>query len=111
MSRFAFYDAIANPVMVLTQAGAMLYANRVALNQWGLVSGAPKNEAFFRQACHSDDVERIHEERRLGLLQAVPFQLEVRLLKDGKYRWQLIQYNPLKDESGSIVRCTRRLPT
>src|SRR5262249_34459307 len=27
-----------------------------------------------------------------------------RLLKDGKYRWQLIQYNPLKDESGKILR-------
>ena len=67
-------------------------------------SGALKNEAFFRQACHSDDIERIHKERRAGLLQAVPFQLEVRLLKDGKYRWQLIQYNPLKDESGNILR-------
>jgi PAS domain S-box-containing protein len=100
---YTITDAIANPVMVLTQAGAMLYANRVA-NQWGLASGAPKNEAFFRQACHSDDIERIREERRLGLVQAVPFQLEVRLLKDGKYRWQLIQHNPLKDASGSIVR-------
>ena len=101
---YTITDAIANPVMVLTQDGAMLYANRVALNQWGLASGAPKNEALFRQACHSDDIERMHEERRVGLLQAVPFQLEVRLLKDGKYRWQLIQYNPLKDESGNIVR-------
>ena len=101
---YTITDAIANPVMVLTQDGTMLYANRVALNQWGLASGAPKNEAFFRQACHSDDIERIHKERRAGLLQAVPFQLEVRLLKDGKYRWQLIQYKPLKGESGNIVR-------
>jgi hypothetical protein len=30
--------------------------------------------------------------------------LELRLLKDGKYRWQLIQYKPLKGESGNIVR-------
>ena len=31
------------------------------------------------------------------------FEQELRLLKDGEYRWQLIQYNPLKDESGDIV--------
>jgi PAS domain-containing protein len=24
--------------------------------------------------------------------------------KSGQYRWQLIQYNPLKDESGQIIR-------
>jgi len=31
------------------------------------------------------------------------FEQELPLLKDGEYRWQLIQYNPLKDESGDIV--------
>jgi formate hydrogenlyase transcriptional activator len=101
---YTITDAIANPVMVLTQDGAMLYANRVALNQWGLTPGAAKNEGLFRQVCHPDDIERMREERRVGLLRAVPFQLEVRLLKDGKHRWQLIQYNPLKDVSGNIVR-------
>jgi hypothetical protein len=39
---YTITDAIANPVMVLTQDGTMLYANRVALNQWGLASGAPR---------------------------------------------------------------------
>jgi len=28
----------------------------------------------------------------------------MRLFKNGQYRWQLIQYNPLKDEHGQIVR-------
>jgi formate hydrogenlyase transcriptional activator len=86
------------------EEGATLYANRVALDQFGLTTGTVKNEGFCRRACHPDDVERMQEERRVGLLQRVPFQQEVRLLKDGKYRWQLIQYNPLKDESGDIVR-------
>jgi PAS domain S-box-containing protein len=101
---YTITDAIANPVMVLTQEGATLYANRVALNHWGPTPSGAKNEAFFRRVCHPDDIERMHEERRVGLLQRVPFQQEVRLLKDGKYRWQLIQFNPLKDESGDIVR-------
>src|SRR5215475_12803487 len=77
---YTITDAIANPVMVLTQDGAMLYANRVALNQWGLTSSAAKNEGFFQRACHPDDIERMHEERRVGLLQRVAFQQELRLL-------------------------------
>jgi formate hydrogenlyase transcriptional activator len=29
----------------------------------------------------------------------------MRLLpKSGQYRWYLVQYNPLKDESGQIIR-------
>jgi PAS domain S-box-containing protein len=101
---YTITDAIANPVAVLTSDGVLLYANRVALDQWGLTPGEPNSEGFFRRACHPDDIERMYEERRVGLVRGVPFQREVRLLKDGKYRWQLVQYNPLKDESGSIVR-------
>jgi len=101
---YTITDAIANPVVILASDGALLYTNRVALDQWGLSPGAANNEGFFRRACHPDDIERMHEERRIGLVLGVPFQREVRLLKDRKYRWQLIQYNPLKDESGNIVR-------
>ena len=41
----------------------------------------------------------------VGLLEGLPFELEMRsLFKNGQYRWQLIQYNPLKDERGQIIR-------
>jgi PAS fold. len=34
-----------------------------------------------------------------------PFELEMRGLRpDGEYQWRLIQYNPLRDDYGSIVR-------
>jgi formate hydrogenlyase transcriptional activator len=47
----------------------------------------------------------VADERRIGLLERVPFDLEMRLLhKDGQYRWHLVQYNPLKDENGQIIR-------
>src|SRR5271154_2407249 len=39
------------------------------------------------------------------VIPAVPFEYEMRVLrKGGQYRWHLIQYNPLKDEQGQIVR-------
>lgn len=47
----------------------------------------------------------MRDERRIALLGGVPFDLETRLLhKSGQYRWYLVQYNPLKDESGQIIR-------
>jgi formate hydrogenlyase transcriptional activator len=41
----------------------------------------------------------------VGLLEGLPFELEMRsLVKDGQYRWQLVQYSPLKDEDGRTIR-------
>jgi formate hydrogenlyase transcriptional activator len=57
------------------------------------------------RAFHPEDIDRVRDERRVGLLEGVPFELEMRsLFKNGQYRWQLIQYNPLKDERGQIIR-------
>jgi formate hydrogenlyase transcriptional activator len=98
-------DAIANPITVLAPDGATLYANRVALDQSGLTPSEAKREGFFPQACHPDDIDRVRDERRVGLAHGVPFELEARvLIKGGQYRWWLVQYNPLKDERGEIIR-------
>jgi hypothetical protein len=52
-----------------------------------------------------DDVDRVREERRGGLLEELPFEFDMRsLFRSGQYRRQLIQYNPLKDEHGRIIR-------
>jgi formate hydrogenlyase transcriptional activator len=62
-------------------------------------------ESFRDRVIHPDDVERGRNVRQNGLLKGVPFETEQRVLgKDGKYRWFLIRYNPLKDEQGRIIR-------
>ena len=96
-------DSIANPIAVLGPDGAMLYANRVTLNHSGLSLNEAMN-GFYPRACHPDDIERALHERRVGLEQGAPFELEMRLLKKGEYRWHLTQYNPRKDELGKITR-------
>lgn len=96
-------DAIANPIAVLAPDGAMLYANQVTLNQSGL-SLSEAMTGFYSRICHPDDIERALHERGAGLAQGVPFELEMRLLKDGEHRWHLTQYNPRKDGSGQIIR-------
>jgi formate hydrogenlyase transcriptional activator len=98
-------DSIRQLIVVLTPDGGTLYANRVALDNMGLTQDEVKDEGFFPRAFHPDDVERLRAKRQEGLLRGDPFELEMRgLHKSGQYRWQLIQYNPEKDERGQIVR-------
>ncbi len=101
----AITDAIRQSIVVLAPDGTMLYANRVALDRTGLTVGEVNDKGFFARAFHPDDVDRVREERRVGLLEGLPFELEMRaLFKTGQYRWQLVQYDPLKDEGGRIIR-------
>ena len=85
--------------------GTQLYANRVALENSGLTLDEEIKEGFYARLCHPDDINRVRGERWIGLLDGVPFDLEMRLLhKSGHYRWYLMQYNPPKGESGQIIR-------
>jgi len=98
-------DSIANPIAVLAPDGSMLYANRVALNESGLTMDEAKANVFFALTSHPDDVDSLRVRREQGLLGGYPFQMEIRVRqKNGGYRWKLIQYNPLKDPSGEIIR-------
>jgi formate hydrogenlyase transcriptional activator len=50
-------------------------------------------------------VERLRDERTLALSRGIPFENEQRARrKDGQYRWMLVQYNPLRDQQGNILR-------
>ena len=98
-------DAIRQPIAVLAPDGTTLYANRVSLDHSGLTMDEVKGAGFVKRACHPDDIERFEVARRAGLLRGAPFELEGRFFfKTGQYRWQLFQYNPLRDESGQTIR-------
>jgi formate hydrogenlyase transcriptional activator len=98
-------DAIPQSIAVLAPDGTALYANRVALDETGLTLEEVRAHGFFSGAFHPDDVDRVRAERRAGLSRGVAFELEMRTLqKCGQYRWRLIQYNPLRDEQGRIIR-------
>jgi len=119
-------DAIRQFIVVLAPDGTTLYANKIALENTGFrirdltdegllaraglarPADAPGELAWnqvWEIAAHPDDRDRIRAERRDGFLRGAPFELEARLLfNNGQYRWQLFQYNPLKDEYGQIIR-------
>ena len=60
---------------------------------------------FRSRVFHPEDVERLRDERTLALSRGIPFENEQRVRRqDGQYRWMLVQYNPLQDQQGNILR-------
>jgi formate hydrogenlyase transcriptional activator len=98
-------DAIAQSIMVLAPDGTALYANRSALEYSALTMEAVAAPDFRARFFHPEDVERLRDERQLALARGAPFENEQRARrKDGEYRWFLVQYRPVKDEDGQILR-------
>jgi formate hydrogenlyase transcriptional activator len=98
-------DAIPQTIIVLNPDGKAIYANRVALEYTGLSLDEVLADDFRARVFHPDDVQRFREESHQTLSGTAPFENEQRALRhDGKYRWFLIRYNPLLDESGQVIR-------
>jgi len=102
-------DAIPQTIFVLDAEGTAITANRASLEYHGLTVEQIANKDARKLIFHPEDVERLNDERREALARGVPFSLEWRARRhDGQYRWYFIQYNPLRDERGRVLRwyCT-----
>src|SRR3984957_16406069 len=98
-------DTIAQLVVFLSPDGDALYANKFALEYTGLSLEDLKANDFRARVFHPDDVERVREEPRKGLLRGIPFENEQRARRhDGQYRWFFNRYNALRDEQGRTIR-------
>lgn len=97
-------DAIGVNGVVQSTTGTGLFANRTALEYWGL-----KLEdvmvANFRAPVHPDDAAQMYAKRQEGLAKGIPFENELRSQRsDGQYRWFLWRYVPVRDTQGQILR-------
>src|SRR6266404_5370784 len=98
-------DAIPQTIMVLDPSGVPIYANHALLDYTGLTIDDVISSDFRARIFQPEDLERLHDEREAALLRGLPFEIEQRALrKDGRYRWFFIQFNPLQDEHGEIIR-------
>src|SRR5262245_17640035 len=96
-------DAIPQAVAVLAPDGSERSGNESVLEYSGFSLG--EFQMGNLRALHPDDLERVRDEVHRGLARGVAFQLENRRRgKDGRYRWFLVHYRPLRDEQGDIVR-------
>lgn len=98
-------DAVATYIYVLRPDGRALYANRTVLDYLGLTLEDVQREDHRARVFHPEDVEKLRLERDEALARGMPFENEQRARgKDGKYRWFLVRYNPLRDDKGNIIR-------
>src|SRR5882672_7292840 len=98
-------DAIPQCIIVLSADGHSLYANRAAIDYTGLSLEELLADNFRERIFHPEDLERLRTVRERALSKSDPFEFEQRALsKNGEYRWFLIQYNPLRDEHGCVMR-------
>src|SRR5216683_2213419 len=98
-------DLIPQTIVVLAPDGKVLYANHRATEYTGLSLADVSADDFRGRVFHPADIERLREERQRCLAGTVPFENEQRVRRrDGTYRWFLIQYNPLRDEQGRVLR-------
>jgi formate hydrogenlyase transcriptional activator len=98
-------DAIPQTVVVLGPDGKNIYANLAVMEYTGLTREEVMGDDFRASVFHPEDVERLREERQQAFALGVPFHNEQRARrKDGQYRWFLIQYRPLRDERGNVIR-------
>jgi formate hydrogenlyase transcriptional activator len=98
-------DAIPHGIIVLDPEGSILNVNQWVLDYTGLSREETMAPTFRTRIFHPEDLERVQDDRRDALSSGLPFENEQRALgKDGKYRWFLNRYSPLRDESGKILR-------
>jgi PAS domain S-box-containing protein len=98
-------DAMPHCIMVLSAEGRALDANLVTLAYTGLSLEEVQSDAWRTRIFHPDDVERLRDAQQRALARSMPFQNEQRARrKDGQYRWFLMQYNPLLDDDGRVIR-------
>jgi PAS domain S-box-containing protein len=97
-------DVAPQQVAVLGPDYSRIYVNQAALDYFGLTLEeglSLDRRGFF----HPDDWERMASEVQSKFLRGIPHEAEFRLRrKDGKYRWFLFRYNPLRDEQGRLTR-------
>src|SRR5580693_7558680 len=97
-------DAIPQLIVALGADGSFLSANQALLEYTGLTKEELGSEAF-RAVFHPEDSERLRDERAAAISRGAPFQYERRVRhRDGQFRWLLVQYNPVRDERGAVIR-------
>jgi PAS domain S-box-containing protein len=97
-------DAIPQLIIAIGADGDFLHANQAVLEYTGLTKEEVASEGF-REAFNPEDSERLRETREAAISRGVPFDYERRVRRrDGQSRWLLVQYNPLRDEQGEVIR-------
>jgi len=97
-------DLIPQLITAVGTDGNFLYANQAVQEYTGLTKEELRLECSH-PVFHPEDSERLHDQRETAISRRLPFEYERRIRrKDGLFRWFLVQYKPLLDERGEVIR-------
>jgi PAS domain S-box-containing protein len=97
-------DFAPQQLAVLGPDRTRIYSNRAMLDYFGLTLEEWRN-CDPRRFVHPDDFEHMMNQDHSEFLKGIPHEVELRLMgTEGKYRWFLVRYSPLRDEQGRITR-------
>jgi PAS domain S-box-containing protein len=97
-------DVLPQQIFVLEDDLSLAYANQTLLDSHVSFDERSAEEAIPK-LYHPDDIERTWEGVRRSVSKGVPYEAETRILgRSGEYRRFLVRMNPLKDESGRVMR-------
>jgi PAS domain S-box-containing protein len=87
-----------------TSEGSTEFLNQHYLDYTGLTAEQAHNWGWMA-SIHPEELDRLKAYHRSIMLEGEPGQIEARVRRfDGTYRWFLFRANPLRDESGNIVK-------
>jgi PAS domain S-box-containing protein len=91
-------------VAVLGPDRGRLYTNQAVLDYFGFTLEEWRSSDPLKYY-HPGDWESLTSETQRKFLSGIPHEYEARFLrKDGKYRWFLFRWIPLRDEQGRVTR-------
>src|SRR5215470_3394765 len=97
-------DTIPTTAWTARPDGYCDFLNQVWLEYAGMTAEQAQGWGWA-EAIHPDDREQLVEEWQSSLASGIPVDTEARIRRfDSSYRWFLIRANPLKDESGNILK-------
>jgi len=102
-----FWTSAPQQVRVYGPGGERLYANRIALDyygvsleEWQQTTGLSFRSSLF---VHPDDRERATRDFDANRSSGSAYESELRVRRaDGNYRWFLARHNPLHDDKGQV---------
>jgi PAS domain S-box-containing protein len=97
-------DTIPTTAWTARPDGYCDFLNQVWLEYAGMTAEQAQGWGWA-EAIHPDDREQLVEEWQSSLASGIPVDTEARIRRfDSSYRWFLIRGNPLRDESGNILK-------
>ncbi len=92
-------------IIIMKPTGEFLYANSNLLNYTGLKQEDVISENFRERIFHPIEFKYMRSKREQVIREAEIFETETRILgRDGKYRWFLTRFSPIKDENAQVVQ-------